>query len=283
MSVAPPVAPATDEDLPAEAPRRGRFDLRDRPELVLVPVTFVIIVVVWEVAVNVLDVPDFILPTPSAILASLVLQVQSGRFWNNVWITTQETLGGFALGVLTAAVIGIAVSQVRLVEKTVFPYVVAFQTVPKTALAPLFVIWFGFGMTSKVVTAALVSFFPMLINVIEGLRATDRDQIELMRSIDASRSQIFRLVQLPNALPFIFAGLDIGIVFAIIGAVVGEWVGAQAGLGYQLLQYIYNFDIAGLFGVLVTLSAMGFAAHSVIRLLQRRFAFWSETDRTVGA
>lgn len=275
-------APATAESDDLEG--RPRLDLRDRPEFVLVPATFVILMVTWELSVNLLEVPGYILPPPSAVAASLFNQVQTSTYWTNVWVTTQETLAGYALGVFTAAVIGIGVSQFRLVEKTVFPYVVAFQTVPKTALAPLFIIWFGFGITSKIVTAALVSFFPMLINVIEGLRATEQDQIDLLRSLDASRMQIFGRVQVPNALPFIFAGLDIGIVFAIIGAVVGEWVGARAGLGYQLLQYIYDFNIAGLFGVLVTLSIMGFLAHSLIRLLQRRYAFWVETEqRTVGA
>ncbi len=281
MSVAPP-QPATDVDQ-APAPARSRFDLRDRPELALVPVSFILIVLAWEYGVRLLDVPSFVLPPPSAIWESLVNQLQTPRFWNNLWVTTQEIIAGYLLGVTTAFLLGIAVVQSRIVEKTVFPYVVAFQTVPKIALAPLFVIWFGFGLTSKILIAALVSFFPMLINVIEGLRSADQDQIELMRSLDASKRQIFFRVQLPNSMPFVFAGLDIGIVFAIIGAVVAEWVGARAGLGYQLLQYIYDFNIAGLFAVLVVLAVMGLVAHSFIRLLQRRFAGWTETERTVGA
>jgi NitT/TauT family transport system permease protein len=281
LSVAPP-QPATDVDQ-APASTRSRFDLRDRPEFVLVPGSFILIVLAWEYGVRLLDVPSFVLPPPSAIWESLVNQLQTPRFWNNLWVTTQEIIAGYLLGVTTAFLLGIAVVQSRIIEKTVFPYVVAFQTVPKIALAPLFVIWFGFGLTSKVLIAALVSFFPMLINVIEGLRSADQDQIELMRSLDASKRQIFFRVQLPNSMPFVFAGLDIGIVFAIIGAVVAEWVGARAGLGYQLLQYIYDFNIAGLFAVLVVLAVMGLVAHSFIRLLQRRFAGWTETERTVGA
>jgi NitT/TauT family transport system permease protein len=281
LSIAPP-QPVTDAD---QAPPtvRSRFDLRDRPEFVLVPVSFIMIVLAWEYGVRLFDVPSFVLPPPSAIWESLVNQLQTPRFWNNLWVTTQETIAGYLLGVTTAFLLGIAVVQSRMVEKTVFPYVVAFQTVPKIALAPLFIIWFGFGLTSKILIAALVSFFPMLINVIEGLRSADQDQIELMRSLDASKRQIFFRVQLPNSMPFVFAGLDIGIVFAIIGAVVGEWVGARAGLGYQLLQYIYDFNIAGLFAVLIVLAVMGLVAHSFIRLLQRRFAGWTETERTVGA
>jgi NitT/TauT family transport system permease protein len=281
LSVAPP-QPATDVDQAPASPR-SRFDLRDRPEFVLVPVSFILIVLAWEYGVRLFDVPSFVLPPPSAIWESLINQLQTPRFWNNLWVTTQEIIAGYLLGVTTAFLLGIAVVQSRIVEKTVFPYVVGFQTVPKIALAPLFVIWFGFGLTSKILIAALVSFFPMLINVIEGLRSADQDQIELMRSLDASKRQIFFRVQLPNSMPFVFAGLDIGIVFAIIGAVVAEWVGARAGLGYQLLQYIYDFNIAGLFAVLVVLAVMGLLAHSFIRLLQRRFAGWTETERTVGA
>lgn len=282
MSTTPPplvtdLEPTPDEHI------RGRFDLRDHPEYVLVPLSFVLLIAAWEFGVRIFDVQAFILPPPSDVWESLLRQFQTPRFWNNLWVTTQETLIGFFLGVVTAFLIGIAVVQSRIVEKTVFPYVVAFQTVPKIALAPLFIIWFGFGLTSKILIAALIAFFPMLINVIEGLRSADPDQIELMRSLDASKGQIFFRIQLPNSMPFVFAGLDIGIVFAIIGAVVGEWVGARAGLGYQLLQYIYDFNIAGLFAIMIVLAVMGLVAHSTIRLLQRRFAGWSEAERAVGA
>lgn len=262
---------------------RSRWDLRERQEIVLVPLLFVLIVLVWELGTNLLQIEEYILPPPSAIFGSLVDQLQSSVFWNNFGVTAQETLIGYVLGVGLALMIGIAVAQIRLVEKTIFPYVVAFQTVPKTALAPLFLIWFGFGIWSKIVTAALVAFFPMLVNVIEGLKSADEDKVEMLRSLDASRWQIFRMVQFPNALPFIFAGLDIGIVFALIGAVVGEFVGARAGLGHQLLQFNFAFDIAGMFAILVVLSVMGLVPHYIVRALQRRFAFWSGGGRVMGA
>lgn len=262
---------------------RGRFSLRGKPELVLIPLVFVVIVAAWEYGTQLFEVPAYILPPPSDILSSLIQQYQSPRYWTHIRVTGQEVLAGFALGCALAFLIGVAVAQVRLVEKTLYPYVVAFQTVPKIALAPLFVIWFGFGLTSKVVMTALVCFFPMIVNVIEGLRAADQNQVDMLRSLGASRVQIFRKVQAPGALPFVFAGLDIGIVFAVIGAVVGEFVGAQAGLGYLLLQSIYDFDTAGLFGALVTLSLMGLIGHFIVRALQRRFAFWSDTSRLVAA
>lgn len=263
--------------------RCGRFDLRDKPELLLIPLVFVLVMLAWEYTTRLFEVPAYILPPPSDIASTLVEQYRSPRYWTHIRVTSQEVLVGFALGCAAAFPIGIAVSQIRLVEKTLYPYVVAFQTVPKIALAPLFVIWFGFGMSSKIVMTALVCFFPILVNIIEGLRAADQNQIEMLRSLGASRTQIFGKVQLPGALPFVFAGLDIGIVFAVIGAVVGEFVGAQAGLGYLLLQNIYDFDTAGLFGALVTLSLMGLLGHFMVRFLQRRFAFWSDTAQLVAA
>lgn len=283
MSLATPVTePDAAATQPSGSPRRLNIDLRERSEFVLVPLSFVTLVLLWEYGVRWFDVPSFVLPPPSAIWNSLIGQLQTPRFWENLWATSQAIIAGYLLGVISAFLIGVSVVQSRIVEKTVFPYVVAFQTVPKIALAPLFIIWFGFGLTSKILIAALVSFFPMLINVIEGLRSADQDQIELMRSLDASKHQIFFKIQLPNSMPFVFAGLDIGIVFAIIGAVVGEWVGARAGLGYQLLQFIYDFNIAGLFAVLIVLAVMGLIAHWTIRFLQRRFAGWTEVDRTVA-
>ena len=270
----------------SRAPKSGwrqRFDVRERPELWLIPGLFVVVMAVWEVGVDLFGVKDFVLPPPSQIVASLVTQLESALFWRHLLVTSQEALLGFVIGVVTALVLGTAISQVSLLEKTLMPYVVMFQTVPKVALAPLFVVWFGFGLTSKVVMAAVISFFPMLINVIEGLRSAEADRIQMLTVFGASRSQIFRMVRLPSAMPFIFAGLEIGIVFSILGAVVGEFIGAQEGLGYLLLQTNYNFDIAGMFAVLVVLSLMGLIAHLVIRYLQRKIAFWAEESRVIAA
>ncbi|MGD9988912.1 ABC transporter permease [Pseudonocardia sp.] len=260
----------------------GRFDVRERPELLLVPGVFVALMALWEFVIP-LFVDDYVLPVPSRIVEALWMQLTDALFWGHLEVTLRESLLGFLIGVGSAVLLGTAISQVRLVEKTLMPYVVAFQTVPKVALAPLFVVWFGFGLTSKVVMAAVISFFPMLINVIEGLRAADADRIQMLTVFGASKLQIFRMVRLPSAMPFIFAGLDIGIVFAILGAVVGEFIGAKEGLGYLLLQTNYNFDIAGMFAVLVVLSVMGLVAHFLIRFAQRKIAFWAEESRVITA
>lgn len=269
---------------PQGGPRKRRgVDLRERPEFVLVPAVFVIVVLAWQFIVPALGIDDYVLPRPTQILDALQTQLGDPLFWGHLKITVLESLYGFVLGVGAAMTIGTAISQVRLIERTFMPYIVAFQTVPKVALAPLFVVWFGFGMTSKVVMAAVISFFPMLVNVVEGLRSADSDRIQMLTVFGASKFEVFRMVRLPSALPFIFAGLDIGIVFSILGAVVAEFIGAKEGLGYLLLQTNYNFDIAGMFAVLVVLSVLGLIAHFIIRFAQKRFAFWSEENRVVGA
>lgn len=257
--------------------------LRDRPELWLSPTAFVVLILAWEYGTGLLGVSPSILPRPSMIVESLVRRLGDPLFWENVAVTTQEAFLGFVIAMVTALLLGVAISQVRLLEKTVMPYIVAFQTVPKVALAPLFVVWFGFGIESKVVMAAVIAFFPMLINVIEGLKSAEPDRIQMLRVFGASRMQIFRMVRLPSATPFIFAGLEMGIVFSILGAVVGEFIGAQKGLGYALLQANYNFDVSGMFAVLLVLSAMGLIAHILLGVIQRRVAFWAEESRVITA
>ena len=232
----------------------------------------------WHFGVIWSGVDDFILPGPLAVFEGIKIQLQDPIFYSHLWVTTQEALAGFFIAILIALTLGTAVSQIRIIEKALMPYVAALQTIPKVALAPLLVIWFGYGLSSKIVLAALICFFPMLINVIEGLNSADSERIRMLTVFGASKSQIFKKVKFPSALPFIFAGLDIGIVFAILGAVVGEFIGAQRGLGTLLLQTQYNFDIAGMFAVLIVLSLMGFFGHSLIVTLKRKFAFWSVAE-----
>ncbi|MFE9959298.1 ABC transporter permease [Micromonospora sp. NPDC005299] len=275
--------PAEPPTSPAGGSARRRLDFREKPQLWLVPAVFVVVVLLWEYGIQLIGVDEYVLPRPSQVVDSLWRELGDDLFWGHLWVTSQEALVGFVIGVGAAVLLGTFISQIKVVEATLMPYIVAFQTVPKVALAPLFVVWFGFGLTSKVVMAAVISFFPMLVNVVEGLRAADADKIQMLTVFGASKGQIFRMVRLPSALPFIFAGLDIGIVFAILGAVVGEFIGAKEGLGYLLLQTNYNFDIAGMFAVLVVLSVMGLVAHFVIRLVQKRVAFWAEESKVIGA
>jgi len=256
--------------------------LRNRPELILSPVVFVVFIALWENLVNLLEVNEIILPTPSRIGDALLAQLQTSIFWKNLWVTSQEALLGFLFATIFAVIAGTFISQIRIVDKTFMPYLVGFQAIPKVALAPIFLIWFGLGQTSKVVLAATIAFFPILINIIEGLKSADNDQIRMLRVFGASRSQIFFKVQVPCALPFFFAGLDVGILLAILGAVVGEFLGSQAGLGNMVLVAQYNFETPSMFAILLVLSAMGIIAHIIVKAFQRKFAFWGDSSNFIG-
>ncbi|MBL8834943.1 MAG: ABC transporter permease [Alphaproteobacteria bacterium] len=229
----------------------------------------------WELAVRALDVPAVVLPPPSSVLTSLVSIIRSGAVFWHLGVTLTEILAGFAVGASAAFVLGALIAQFRIVDRLLYPYIVAFQAVPKVAIAPLLVIWFGFGLESKILMTAVIAFFPILVNTVVGLRTVEQDRIDLMVALKASRWQVFRYVRLPTALPFIFAGLDVGIVLSVIGAIVGEFVGANAGLGYLLLVYNNDLRIAAMFALLIILAALGIILHGVVQFVQRRVMFWS--------
>ena len=258
--------------------------LREKPEIPLAILLFASLVGGWEASVRLFDIPKIVLPAPSAVGVALWNGMQGDFLWH-FGITFYETIAGFVLGAATGLILGALVSQFRLLERTLYPYIVAFQTLPKVAIAPIIVIWFGYGVTSKIVITATIAFFPLLANTIVGLRAAPQEQIELMVAFTASRWQVFRLARLPQALPYIFVGLDVAIVLSVIGAIVGEFVGAQAGLGYLILQKNFNMDMAGVFAILIVLSAMGVGLHLLVNAVQRRVVFWmdSATERVIGA
>ena len=239
----------------------------------------------WQWAVWFFAIPPIVIPGPVAVLLALRDGTVSGELPAQFLVTFGEVLMGFVAGAVLGLAWGVLVGLFPLMERIVYPYVVAFQTVPKVAIAPIIVIWFGYGMTSKVIITATIAFFPVLANTIVGLRSAPRDQVELMIALTASRWQIFRLVRFPQALPYIFVGLDVAIVLAVIGAIVGEFVGAQAGLGYLILQRNFNLDMAGVFAILLILSVLGIGLHALVTRLQRRIVFWMDYtgDRTVGA
>jgi NitT/TauT family transport system permease protein len=235
--------------------------------------------VLWEMIVRIGEIPPFIVPPPTAVAVRLYQVVLDGTLWPHTLVTLTEILAGLAIGVAAGLMFGVAVALLPLVEDLIYPYLVGIQTLPKVAIAPLLIIWFGYGMFSKIVVTALVAFFPMLVNVMAGFHSADRDQIDMMRAFGANRWRTFLKLRLPNALPMIFAGLEISVVFAVIGAVVGEFVGAQAGLGYMITIWNFNLDVAGVFVILVVLSAIGLTLHGVVKFLSRRTVFWINRDR----
>jgi NitT/TauT family transport system permease protein len=234
----------------------------------------VCVIGVWQGACLLFDISPLVLPTPVAIAAKLYALVMSGTIWPHLWATLVEILSGFVLGVLAGLVIGAMISLIPVVERLVYPYLVALQTLPKVAIAPLFIIWFGYGLASKIVITALVCFFPILVSVVAGFHATDRDQLDMMKAFGATNWQTLLRLRIPSALVLIFAGLEIAAVLAVIGAIVGEFVGAQVGLGYLIVALNFSLDVAGVFAVLIVLSVIGLVMHGVTRLLARRTIFW---------
>jgi NitT/TauT family transport system permease protein len=251
--------------------------VRSTRDRVLVASFFVFVIALWQASVVLFQVSPLIFPGPWSVVLSLFNGIRSGEFFLHFGVTLYEILAGFAAGAILGFILGAAIGQIKLLETVIYPYVVAFQTMPKVAIAPLFVVWFGFGVTSKIVITATIVFFPVLANTIVGLRSAANDQVDLMTAFTASKWQTFRMVRLPHALPFVFAGLDIGIVLAVIGAIVGEFVGAQSGLGYLILQRNFSMDTAGVFAILVLLSLIGIGLHSIVKFISRRVIFWAES------
>jgi NitT/TauT family transport system permease protein len=253
--------------------------MRTTRNFVLTLLLFVASVAAWEGIVRALAIPAFILPAPSQVALALWRGLSSGLYLRHLWVTLLETLLGFALGSALGFFLGTAVAMSRWVEYFLYPYIVMFQSLPKVALAPLILIWFGLGLTSKVVNAALVAFFPLLVNTMVGLRSADEDRVSLMRSLHASDTQIFWMLRLPNALPFVMAGLDVAMIFALIGAIVAEFVGAQSGLGMLIQSMNFSMDVSGQFSVLLILSVLGLVLNRCISLVRRRVLFWDPSEK----
>jgi NitT/TauT family transport system permease protein len=275
---------------PDAAPRRIGWGARiaRRPEIILSPILLVLVLLFWEGIVRLFHIPAFMLPRVSNVLFALyqglaISPFSRGGYWLNGGVTLLEVLLGFIIGSTIGLVLGIVISQIRILDATLRPYIVAFQCLPKVAIAPIIIMWFGYDITSKVVMVALLTFFPLLVNSMAGFRGVDLDRIELLRSLSASRWQIFWKVKFPSALPFIFAGLDIAAVFAVVGAIVGEFVGAQLGLGVQILSMNAQMDTAGSFSVCIVLAVMGLALNAAIRGVQRRVLFWAPSETSQRA
>ena len=234
---------------------------------------------VWELLVRLFQVPTYILPPPSLVVEALWRGIEDGLYAKHLFYTLVSTLSGFAIGVALGLTLGTIIAVNRYADYFLYPYVVMFQSLPKVALAPLIVLWFGLGISSKIVTAALISFFPLMVNTIVGLRSVDEDRLNLMVALDATRRQIFWYLRIPSALPFIMAGLDIALILALIGAIVAEFVGAQAGLGVLIQAMNANMDVSGQFSVLLILALFGLALNRSILLVRKRILFWDSSEQ----
>jgi NitT/TauT family transport system permease protein len=260
--------PQTDA-VPARLPGAAGLEAIGWPLLALA-----ILLGFWELASALGMVDPLILPPPSEIGPALVDLVQQGFFWEATWVTVQETLLGFALGVAGAWVLGTAIGLSRVTRLAIYPLVVAFQITPRIALAPLFIAWLGFGMSGKVMMAATLCFFPVLINVIVGIDGVDDDARKVLRSYGASRWDTYRKLTMPSSLPVILAGVKTAVTLALIGAIVGEFVGGSEGLGVVLKDFYFQLEVASGFAIIIALAVIGLAVYGAVELVERRLVFW---------
>jgi len=245
---------------------------------VLPPVLFAIVVLgLWQLYTVVGDIKESTLPPPTAIAEAL---------WNdrsmlleNAWVTIKEILLGFLAAIVLGVGLAVLIRSSRTIERAIYPWLVVSQMVPIPAIAPLLIIWFGFEMQPKIIVIMLVSFFPIAVNTIDGLRAVEPELLNLLKTLKANAWQRFRKAQLPAALPFLFSGLKVAAALSVIGAVFAEWVGASEGLGYLILVLNNQTATTEMFAVIVSLALIGIALFLIVTLLERLLLPWYYESR----
>lgn len=258
------------------SPRRG-FDGRSLLSWIVPVLALILLLAGWEIGVWIDDTPKWFLPPPSDVGRELV--DSRGLLWEHTWTTLQEVLLGFAIALVVGVASAVAIASSRIVERTVYPVIVASQAIPIVALAPILLIWFGFGMTPKVIVVVLLCYFPIAVNMADGLRSADQDAINLLRSMGANRWQVMRLVRVPSSLPYLISGARVGAAVAVIGAIVGEWAGASSGLGYLMTRASSQFLTARLFAAVAISAVIGLVLFALVALIGRLLVPWQKEER----
>ncbi len=241
---------------------------------------FVLLFLVWEFAVHLTGVKEYLLPPPSKVWS---------EFWRRheivaggAWVTTQEILAGYAMAVVVSIPLALAVAYSRFMEQAVYPVIVFLQIIPKIAIAPLFIIWFGFGFMPKLLLVFLLSFFPIVVASIAGFKSADRDVMDFARTTGAGGLRLFLKIRLPQALPHIFTGLKVGAALAATAAVVAEFVASDRGLGYLLLQYNGQLDTPMVFATIVILSLIGLVVYYAVEVVERLAIPWHVSQQATA-
>ncbi|HEX7081359.1 MAG TPA: ABC transporter permease [Gammaproteobacteria bacterium] len=242
------------------------------------PLLLIVVIALWKLATVWFEISRFVLPPPEDVVAALVDVVSRPETWTvHAHATLLEAVAGFAIALVSGVVVGAVLGRVLWLERALRPMVVAFQVVPKVALIPIFVIWFGFGMTSKVIIAAILAFFPIMLNVMLGVRSVDPGHRDVMRSLNAGRWATFWSLEFHNTLPYVFAGMEVGIVFAVIGAIVGEYLGGSEGLGYMVVVTLNALNAPELFAVIILLAGLGYLLFFAVNGAKRLMIPWHES------
>ncbi|PKB80918.1 MAG: nitrate ABC transporter permease [SAR202 cluster bacterium Io17-Chloro-G9] len=235
------------------------------------------IIALWEWVVATNDIPAWKLPAPTAIGSEL----WTGRelLLGHTWVTVEEVLIGFAVALICGVTLAFLINSSRTLERVIYPGVVASQTIPIIVIAPLLLIWLGYGLQHKVFVVALISFFPIVVNTVDGLKSADPDMVNLLKTLGANRWQILRKVHVPSSLPFLFSGIKIAITVSVIGAVIGEWVGSSEGLGYLAIRSKSQFLSERVYATVVLLSLMGIVLFLIAGALERMLLPWYHNER----
>lgn len=237
------------------------------------------IVAAWDLGIRWFQVKDYLLPAPLAVVRALADGLAGGSLWPHIGTTLAEIASGYAAGCALALLLAALVCEFTVLEEAVYPLMAGIQSIPKVALAPILMVWFGFDIESKIIMVALVCFFPTFVNTYAGLHAADADLLALYRAFGARRWQSFAGVKVPAAVPSVFAGLEISVVMALIGAVVAELVASRRGLGYVIASSGANFNVAVMFACVALLAAIGIVLTQFVRWGRRRLVFW---ERSAG-
>ena len=267
------------ESSPNRAPERSV--VRGLPSKLssLLPSLLIIagIIGAWELCVWAFDVQKWLLPAPSDI--AVALYADAPLLWRHTMATLLEIVVGFGLALVAGVALAAAIGLSRSLERAIYPFVIASQTIPIIVIAPMLLIWIGYGLAPKVIVVALISFFPIVVNMVDGLKSVDRDMVNLMRTLGASRWQIFFKVQIPTSLPYLFSGARVAIAVSVIGAVIGEWVGASEGLGYLMIRSKPQFLTERVFAAIVILSALGVGLFGLVGVVERLAIPWWRASR----
>jgi NitT/TauT family transport system permease protein len=243
------------------------------PDAILALGLMVFVTVAWELAIRLFHVPTFVLPAPSAIVRQLI--ESRARLASAAMSTAVEIFLGFMLASLTGIVIALVVVRFERFGRALYPLIVLFQNVPKVALAPIFILWFGFDLAPKIVLIVVIAFFPVTIDMLAGLQSVEPSFVALMESVGASRGKILMRVRIPHSLPYLMAGLKVAITFSVIGAIVGEFAGANQGLGYVIEFASTQLDTPLIFAALVVVSVLGLAFYYLVELAERMLVPWA--------
>ncbi|MBU3159958.1 ABC transporter permease [Clostridium frigoris] len=244
----------------------------------LIPIVFqVVILLIWQIAVDKWKVPQYILPSPKDIGITLVNILPS--ITSHIYTTLYEALIGFSISIVLALILAILMDNVKFVKKCLYPIIVVSQTIPIIVLAPLFIIWFGFGIMPKIVVVVLVCFFPIVVSLSDGLQSVDNDMVNLLKTMGAGRFQIFTMVKLPSSTVNFFSGLRIAATYSIMGAVTGEWLGGDKGLGVYMIRAKNSYSLDKVFAVIIIIVILSMALFGIVYLLQYILTPWTRNSK----